>query len=144
MAHSRASCTRCGSGDSKRTFFGGSGRLGGKVLIGVGLYLLLTTHLLHPFGLLFFFGGLLAQFLKPLRCKACGHTYRPGDPAEPLPPPLSDLHGRVESALAREGRDSAGASGETDPQVGEPPCPACGAQGPLADGACADCGLRLA
>lgn len=26
----------------------------------------------------------------------------------------------------------------------EPPCPACGHQGPLADGACAECGLTLA
>jgi hypothetical protein len=26
----------------------------------------------------------------------------------------------------------------------EPRCPACGAEGPLVDGACADCGLQLA
>src|SRR5215208_7036456 len=33
--------------------------------------------------------------------------------------------------------------GDADPDA-EPPCPACGHAGPLADGACADCGLVVA
>jgi predicted amidophosphoribosyltransferase len=32
---------------------------------------------------------------------------------------------------------------EEAPEDEEPPCPACGAQAPLVDGACPDCGLQL-
>ena len=32
---------------------------------------------------------------------------------------------------------------EGDSGEGDPTCPACGTQGPLADGACSDCGLQL-
>ena len=31
-----------------------------------------------------------------------------------------------------------------EPADGDPPCPACGTAAPLAEGACADCGLQLA
>lgn len=39
-------------------------------------------------------------------------------------------------------RTAGSTAGEADPDA-DPPCPACGHQGPLVDDACADCGLGL-
>lgn len=52
---------------------------------------------------------------------------------------------RWSSLLENEGVAQAFAAGGRE--LGddeEPPCPACGAQAPLVDGACPDCGLQLA
>ena len=50
--------------------------------------------------------------------------------------------GRFESMLAREGFGSLQTEA-IDPEADQVHCPACGHQGPLEQGACADCGLFL-
>jgi hypothetical protein len=61
---------------------------------------------------------------------------------------------RLQELLARDWHALVASVGETEvSSVGvgieagegeEPPCPACGTVGPLADGACRECGLQLA
>jgi hypothetical protein len=59
---------------------------------------------------------------------------------------------RVAALMRSLWRDMARREGTVDehhpivaePAEGDPPCPACGTVAPLADGACADCGLQLA
>jgi hypothetical protein len=62
---------------------------------------------------------------------------RPDD----LPKIRDLLHSRWQSLLDQEGVlvEEGGALGEGE----DPPCPACGAPGPLVDGACKECGLQL-
>lgn len=52
------------------------------------------------------------------------------------------VRGEWQDSLAREGLAPVTAA-PTGPGE-EPPCPACGSTGALADGACLDCGLQLA
>jgi hypothetical protein len=78
-------------------------------------------------------------------CGAQGHPcapridlcVRPDD----LPKVMAMMHARWRNLLDQEGTltDEAGASPECD----DPPCPACGAPGPLTNGACKECGLQL-
>ena len=60
---------------------------------------------------------------------------------EDLPKVMAMMHERWQSLLDREGTlpDETGGTAEGE----DPPCPACGAPGPLADGACKECGLQL-
>jgi hypothetical protein len=63
---------------------------------------------------------------------------------------------RVTALLQHEWLESAAREGTVAPDFveklraaaadpeGEPPCPACGTAAPLVDGACSDCGLKLA
>jgi hypothetical protein len=51
------------------------------------------------------------------------------------------LKERWHGMLAREGTAEDWSAGTPE---GDPPCPACGHTGPLAEGACSDCGLELA
>lgn len=62
---------------------------------------------------------------------------RPDD----LPKVMSMMHARWQSLLDQEGTlaDDAEPLAEGD----DPPCPACGAAGPLENGACKECGLQL-
>ena len=60
---------------------------------------------------------------------------------EDLPKVMAMMHARWQNLLDQEGTlaDEAGAPSECE----DPPCPACGAPGPLASGACRECGLQL-
>ena len=63
---------------------------------------------------------------------------RPDD----LPKVMRMMHARWQSLLDQEGtldEVAEGAPSEGD----DPPCPACGAPGPLVEGACKECGLQL-
>jgi hypothetical protein len=53
------------------------------------------------------------------------------------------LQERWLASIQREGLVSQPQPLLTEPQEGEPPCPACGTAAPLVDGACSDCGLQL-
>jgi hypothetical protein len=77
-------------------------------------------------------------------CRSHGHPcapridlcVRPDD----LPKVMAMMHARWQSLLDQEGT-LAETGGAADCE--DPPCPACGAPGPLADGACKECGLQL-
>ena len=78
-------------------------------------------------------------------CDAHGHPcapridlcVRPDD----LPKIMAMMHARWQNLLDQEGTlDQEGVAPAEDE---DPPCPACGAPGPLADGACKACGLQL-
>jgi hypothetical protein len=60
---------------------------------------------------------------------------------EDLPKVMAMMHARWQSLLDQEGTlcDEAGEA----PEGEELPCPACGAPGPLVEGACKECGLQL-
>jgi hypothetical protein len=63
---------------------------------------------------------------------------RPDD----LPKVMAMMHARWQSLLDQEGtlcEDDGGPAADSE----DPPCPACGAQGPLENGACKGCGLQL-
>jgi len=78
-------------------------------------------------------------------CDSPGHAcmpridlcVRPDD----LPRVMAMMHARWKNLLDQEGTlmDEASAPTEAD----DPPCPACGAPGPLESGACKECGLQL-
>ncbi len=53
------------------------------------------------------------------------------------------LQERWAESLQREGLAGSLPALKAVPAEGEPPCPACGTQAPLAAGACSDCGLQL-
>ncbi len=78
-------------------------------------------------------------------CGAHGHPcapridlcVRPDD----LPKVMAMMHARWQSLLDQEGTlAEAGCGGA---ECDDPPCPACGAPGPLEGGACKECGLQL-
>jgi hypothetical protein len=54
---------------------------------------------------------------------------------------MSMMHARWQSLLDQEGTACDNATPLADGD--DPPCPACGAQGPLENGACKECGLQL-
>jgi hypothetical protein len=62
---------------------------------------------------------------------------RPDD----LPKVVAMMRERWQGLLEREGTLPDDADGLAEGE--DPPCPACGAPGPLADGACKECGLQL-
>jgi hypothetical protein len=65
--------------------------------------------------------------------------------SEDVPRVARLLQDRWRALALREGTIDAGHSAVAAPaDAGDAPCPACGTVGPLADGACADCGLQLA
>jgi hypothetical protein len=61
---------------------------------------------------------------------------------EDLPKVMRMMHLRWQSLLDQEGTLDEVAEG-TPAKDDDPPCPACGAPGPLVDGACKECGLQL-
>jgi len=82
------------------------------------------------------------------REEACGHGHscvpridlcvRPED----LPKVMAMMHARWRNLLDQEGTLSEEGAGPA-PEGDDPPCPACGAPGPLENGACRGCGLQL-
>jgi hypothetical protein len=60
---------------------------------------------------------------------------------EDLPKVMGMMHARWQSLLDQEGTLAEVGSGAAEGD--DPPCPACGAPGPLAGGACKECGLQL-
>ncbi|MBN2575582.1 MAG: hypothetical protein JXP73_13540 [Deltaproteobacteria bacterium] len=60
---------------------------------------------------------------------------------EDLPKVMAMMHARWQNLLDQEGTlpETTCSSTEGD----DPPCPACGAPGPLENGACRECGLQL-
>lgn len=92
------------------------------------------------------------------RQEACG---KPGHPCAPridlcvrpddLPKVMAIMHARWRTLLDQEGTlcDEPGEAAEADvprdeaAEADDPPCPACGAPGPLVSGACKECGLQL-
>jgi hypothetical protein len=62
---------------------------------------------------------------------------RPDD----LPKVMAMMHARWQNLLDHEGTLPADAG--PLPECDDPPCPACGAPGPLEGGACKECGLQL-
>ena len=82
------------------------------------------------------------------RQEACGSHGHPCAPRidlcvrpDDLPKVMAMMHARWQSLLDQEGTlaEVGGGAAEGD----DPPCPACGAPGPLAGGACKECGLQL-
>jgi hypothetical protein len=91
------------------------------------------------------------------RQESCG----PGHSCEPridlcvrpedLPKVMRMMHARWRSLLDQEGtleemmlaERTMDASPEAPAENDDPPCPACGAPGPLVQGACKECGLQL-
>jgi hypothetical protein len=74
--------------------------------------------------------------------KSCGPTTHLLVREEDLPRVAEVLHGEWQAMLANEGEGAvvhAKVVGDDE----EPPCPACGTQAPLVEGACSDCGLTL-
>jgi hypothetical protein len=62
---------------------------------------------------------------------------RPDD----LPKVMAMMHARWQNLLEQEGTLTPDTGGPAE--CDDPPCPACGAPGPLASGACKECGLQL-
>jgi hypothetical protein len=88
--------------------------------------------------------GIPAVLDRPESCGS-GHACAPRIDLcvrpEDLPKVMAMMHARWQNLLDQEGIlvADAGSVGEDC----DPPCPACGAPGPLADGACKECGLQL-
>jgi hypothetical protein len=88
--------------------------------------------------------GIPAVLDRQEHCEA-GHSCSPRIDLcvrpEDLPRVMTMMHERWQGLLDREGTlpDEA----DNIPEGEDPPCPACGAPGPLAEGACKECGLQL-
>ena len=75
----------------------------------------------------------------------------PGHPCSPridlcvrtddLPKVMAMMHARWQNLLDQEGTLTN--DGDAAAECDDPPCPACGAPGPLEGGACKECGLQL-
>jgi len=82
------------------------------------------------------------------RQEACGDHGHPCAPridlcvrSDDLPKVMAMMHARWQSLLDQEG--TLNEIGSDASECDDPPCPACGAPGPLEDGACKGCGLHL-
>jgi hypothetical protein len=83
------------------------------------------------------------------RQEACGGHGHPCAPRidlcvrpDDLPRVMAMMHARWRNLLEQEGTLPEEAAGPL-PENKDPPCPACGAPGPLENGACRECGLQL-
>jgi len=82
------------------------------------------------------------------RQEACGSHGHPCAPRidlcvrpDDLPKVMEMMHARWQSLLDQEG--TLAEMGTEAAECDDPPCPACGAPGPLEGGACKECGLQL-
>lgn len=73
-------CPACQSDKTAKTFFAGSGKAGGVILVFFAVYNLTR---IPEYGVVFalwplflFVGGVLAFIQKPFKCKACGEKFK--------------------------------------------------------------------